>query len=319
MRVLKCLKAWCGRPSLEQQCDAPPIRMPDLGDRAVFIIGFARSGTTILQNILNASADFFLFGEPNFHCDPGTHDFGARYNAMHRAWRNQPTKSSFCPPVILGDAAWWMYLTRLADMHRFVGAKIVINPTDGQTGIDALFVFHCQNFYRARTIFAFRNPRSALFSIQGLSRLQGCEEASVDLILGSYVRVIGLYIHMLRTQPHVCAVFHEEGPTAILDRVADFTGEATLRTFRPYYDSTRVRNYCDARLSPIPLRRLALVEDLYLELRKAVAEGPELVQLDQNDGHLEHAHFTKLGHLASRVDTIAAAFDAPSATWPTIK
>ncbi len=78
---------------------------PVLRGSNLFVLGCARSGTTILQNALNDSDQVFLFGEPDFHTDPGTPDFARRYNAMHRSWSNHATKSTFCPPVFDRDAA----------------------------------------------------------------------------------------------------------------------------------------------------------------------------------------------------------------------
>ena len=57
--------------------------------QGLFVLGAARSGTTVLQNALNDSREIFLFGEPSFHDDMGTADFATRYNYMHRAWGNQ--------------------------------------------------------------------------------------------------------------------------------------------------------------------------------------------------------------------------------------
>ena len=83
--------------SLEAVCNR-------LESQGLFIIGAARSGTTILQNALNDSRDIFLFGEPCFHADSGDADFASRYNTMHRSWGNQENKSSYCPPLFKSDA-----------------------------------------------------------------------------------------------------------------------------------------------------------------------------------------------------------------------
>src|SRR5215469_5290504 len=47
--------------------------------QGLFVIGAARSGTTVLQNALNDSRAIFLFGEPAFHDDAGGPDFASRY------------------------------------------------------------------------------------------------------------------------------------------------------------------------------------------------------------------------------------------------
>lgn len=87
---------WGDAECLERAGDLPAIEKQGL-----FVIGAARSGTTVMQNALNDSCEIFLFGEPVFHEDAGAPDFSLRYNAMHRAWGNQENKSSFCPPLSL--------------------------------------------------------------------------------------------------------------------------------------------------------------------------------------------------------------------------
>jgi hypothetical protein len=80
-------------PSPESKSPEQPLQLLSDADaacqriaiRGLFVIGAARTGTTILQNALNDSADVFLFGEPGFHRDPGSADFAVRYNSMHRA------------------------------------------------------------------------------------------------------------------------------------------------------------------------------------------------------------------------------------------
>lgn len=137
--------------------------------QSLFVIGAARTGTTILQNALNDADDIFLFGEPRFHQDSGSPDFATRYNGMHRAWENQENKSSHCPSLFETDASWWIYLARLADIYRYVGSKIVINPQHAVEESREVFDFQCRHFYAAHYIFTFRNPLDALMSTRGLA------------------------------------------------------------------------------------------------------------------------------------------------------
>jgi hypothetical protein len=107
------MRLW-GRPLRRQpsQVEALPATLPP--ERGLFVIGAARSGTTILQNALNHSPAIFLFGEPNLHLETGEGNFAARYNEMHRSWSNQKTKSTYCPPILSADGAAEDYLGRLS-------------------------------------------------------------------------------------------------------------------------------------------------------------------------------------------------------------
>ena len=272
-----------------------------IDSQGLFVLGAARSGTTVLQNALNDSRDIFLFGEPAFHDDPGKADFAARYNAMHRAWGNQETKSSFCPAFFGGDAPWSDYLRHLATLYRYVGSKIVINPEKSLANCQHVFDFHCRYFYRSHYIFTFRNPIDVLMSTRGLAELNGDVAASYETVLSSFVRVIALYIRMLRNLPSVHAVFHERIDETIF-RDLGLKLRVDLAHAASYYDSKRVRHYSLDDIPPDARESVRAVAELYEDLRKHALAGFGLVQLEQNSGHFDIAHYTPLGALQRRVD-----------------
>jgi hypothetical protein len=166
----------------KQTASLPAGKLAAIGPQGLFVIGAARSGTTVMQNALNDSRDIFLFGEPAFHEDSGTPDFAARYNDKHRTWGNQENKSSFCPRLFEDDAPWFVYLQHMATMYRYVGSKLVINPDDAQEACQAVFDFHCRHFYRARYVFTFRNPIDVLMSTRGLAELNGDTAAGYEVV-----------------------------------------------------------------------------------------------------------------------------------------
>src|ERR1700761_4854868 len=118
-----------------------------LSKQSLFIIGHARSGTTVLQNALNGSNDIYLFGEANFYLDDGAPDFRARYNKSHELNGNQPNKSTICPAAFEGDARWCDYLFHLSHLFRFVGEKIVMNPEHQPFHYAMLMDFMAARFY----------------------------------------------------------------------------------------------------------------------------------------------------------------------------
>src|ERR1700761_5973488 len=151
------MRLWARR-SIRPSTVIAPSPATLLPERGLFVIGAARTGTTILQNALNHAPAIFLFGEPNLHLETGEGNFAARYNAMHRGWGNQKTKSTFCPPVLPVDGPAEEYLNRLAQTYAWVGSKIVVNNRRDPDWIDRLLAYHCQRFYTARYIFTFRDP-----------------------------------------------------------------------------------------------------------------------------------------------------------------
>jgi Sulfotransferase family len=311
----RLFKSLLGRRSQRPQVVSGPLgdtsfpgaakSMLAIEGKGLFVIGAARSGTTVMQNALNDSREIFLFGEPVFHKDPGTPDFASRYNAMHRAWGNQENKSSFCPPLFAADASWQDYLCKLAAMHRHVGSKIVINPEHASADCETIFSFHCRHFYQSHYIFTFRNPVDVLMSTRGLAELNGDMAASYEAVLKSFVSVVALYIRMLRNLPHVTAVFHEQIGAATFVELGSWL-DVDLASSAHYYDGERVRHYTMEQI-PEHARGLAsTVFDIYENLRDHAVHGFRLAQLEQNSGHFDIKHFTPLGALHRRVEQVLA-------------
>jgi hypothetical protein len=297
-----------GTPQEQEQSkpSEQPLPMVSLDKQGLFVIGAARSGTTVFQNALNSSPEIFLLGEPVLQKDPGTPDFAARYNAMHRSWGNQENKSSFCPPLLAGDGTWQDYLTQLATLYRYVGSKIVVNPEHARQTCQELFEFHCRHFYRSHYVFTFRNPIDVLMSTRGLAELQGNRAESYEVVLRSFLHVIALYIRFLRNLPNVTAVFHENIDKELFQRTGEWLG-ADLADAPQYYDEARVRHYTLEQV-PEHSRELAInVIEIYQDLRGQNSDGIRLVQLEQNSNHILATHFTPLGALHKRIEQILGA------------
>ena len=69
----------------------------DLEDRSIFIVGCARSGTTILWKALNCSDDIFLLSETNPYRNGWKANFVDTYNYKHERLGNQKQKSLYLP------------------------------------------------------------------------------------------------------------------------------------------------------------------------------------------------------------------------------
>lgn len=288
----------------------PPSTLPaGIATQGLFIIGAARTGTTILQNALNDSTDIFLLGEPALHRDPGSADFATRYNAKHRAWNNQETKSSYCPRLFEADACWQAYLARLAELYRYVGSKIVITPGRAGEEAERVLAFQSRYFYQSHYVFTFRNPLDVLMSTRGLAEYNGGWVAGYTDVMKGFFEVVALFIRSLRNLPHVHVVFHEAVDAEVFGRLEQALG-IPLSNAASYYDNRKVRHYT---LDAVPESHRTLVADaitLYEDFRRAALAGFDLIQIEQNDGHLHPDHFTVLGRLSWRVTRFLAGIDA---------
>lgn len=284
-----------------------------LSEQGLFIIGSARSGTTILQSALNESGDVFLFGEPDFHTDPGTDDFGQRYNAMHRLYLNQETKSSFCPRFFRDDASWANYFLHLTRLYKYVGAKIVLAPK-AEPHIERLFDFHSRYFYRSRYIFTFRKPLDVVVSLKSLSEYTATTRAEFKdremseyrTALIIYVRILRLFIRMKRNFPFVYAAFHEDMPGRFFEDLQDEVGVDLTRAAR-YYSDAKVRRYDISRIPDEFHGVIADITDMYEVLRREAQSGFELAQIEQNDNNIIEARWAPLGHTMRKSDLVLEA------------
>jgi hypothetical protein len=275
--------------------------------RGLFVIGGPRSGTTILQNALNDSGDVFLFGEPDFHADPGTPDFGRRYNDMHRAWSNQPTKSTFCPAVIEGDGPWWKYFDKLSEEYKFVGSKVVLNPSTFLHDPHQVLNFYAREFYGSHFIFTFRNPLQVLNSTHDLQEMTGGDATPFDMAMGSYVATVSLCIMMLRNFPRVHVVFHDNMTRRTFSKLEKWL-EIRLPRARDYYDQKKVRAYDVASVLSAHGEKAQMMLDLYRDFREAATKGFDLIQIGQNNANPSETHLTPIGKLARRCELISTSF-----------
>jgi hypothetical protein len=274
----------------------------------LFVMGSPRSGTTILQNALNDSPDVFLFGEADFHADPDTPDFARRYNEMHRLWRNQATKSTFCPTLFDGDARWSDYLARLAQHYRLVGSKIVFNPSTFLHDPEQVLNFYSREFYSSHFIFTFRNPLQMAQSAREFQLMTGGEVTPFDMLMSSYIAVVSLCIVMLRNLPHVHIVFHDNMSRRVFGDLGRKLG-VRLSGARRYYDRGRVREYDPTPMLEAHGEKARLALDLYRDFREAAIHGFDLVQIEQNSGDITPNHLTPLGQLARRCETISEGLE----------
>jgi hypothetical protein len=135
--------------------------------KSLFIVGCARSGTTILLDIFNTVPDVYLFGEANFALNFHVQDFPEWYNLMHFEHGMARLKGTHAP--YLGARALHEYLPLLSERYRFVGDKIAFGPHglyNGASHQENVLQFHERFFFGSPHVFIFRHPRHVLRSMQ---------------------------------------------------------------------------------------------------------------------------------------------------------
>lgn len=211
--------------------------------QGLFVIGPARSGTTILLNALNASPEIFLFGEACFFRRGDERDFARWYNHMHQSYGNHETKSARCPVVYGEQAGWQEYVQWLGKRYELVGEKIALGPSHLGWDTEALLEFQEARFYGSRYVFTFRNPASAARSA---TKLVGIDD--VIVFLEGIVSTIVLYLRMVRTMPRVTAISLERVDETTFEKLSDFLG-VDVRGGVHYYDRGAQSSHDDVPIS----------------------------------------------------------------------
>ena len=279
-------------PSPAREIDyAAPFGRP-----ALFVVGAARSGTTVLQNALNSSPEVFLLGEANLYRRPLLENFVRSYNEMHRSFGNQATKSTYCPP--LADAPDWpSVLQALARHYRYVGDKIAFGPENYRTAGD--FVdFHLRMFYESWYIFTFRRPDEVTRSMMAMFPATDFAECC-----RIYLETVRTYVFMRRICKRVIGLDYHQLDAARfreLGRVLDVDLRHAHRYFRREATTPRDCTFAGAKAD--------IVERMNTVFHSLV-DCDHLDQLEQKRHPSGTGVVSVLGAIEHRIDEIEALLE----------
>ena len=185
----------------------------------ILILGHGRSGTTVLMNALNTCTDTFLLGEAHLYRTGDQPYFRDRYNAMHRAFGNQPTKSTYAPVLdgVPAHVDGETYTNALAERVEWVGEKIVLGPESSGHSFERLQAY-LERAWNWKMVWALRQPRAIIASC--VRRWQG----DIDEWGAAVARTMLLFIHTSRILPHVNVVVHEQITATTFDTLGEILG-----------------------------------------------------------------------------------------------
>jgi hypothetical protein len=168
-----------------------------LEKKGLFVIGSARSGTTILANCLNACRQVYLLEEPCLFVDYALPDFSARFNARHREYENTFAKGAFVPAAMPGDEdCAFALLRRLARDRTFVGEKVAIGPKPNTLPDDwqpRILHFYSRFFFPSAYILTVRRPGETAWSMSKMfpqaeaRSLLECWLQTLDVMIDVYL------------------------------------------------------------------------------------------------------------------------------------
>jgi hypothetical protein len=196
--------------------------LEDLSSKGLFIVGNARSGTSIFAGCLNLSNDIYLLLEANVHVSFNEDGFIERYNAMHLSFKNDRKKGTYIPQAISSENGALPVLLRMAKRHRYVGEKIAFGPHGlygGQTFQDVFFEFHCRYFYYSTYFLIIRNPSESVWSMSKLF-----PDKDIEYLFESWLRTINILIDCYQTFPNCYFLFSESFCSDTIKKIGQILG-----------------------------------------------------------------------------------------------
>jgi len=159
-----------------------------LSASGVFVVGHARTGTTVMTRALNTSPDIFVLEEANLHYSSDQDEFADWFNAMHCSFSNPPAKGCRIAPHA-GNG--FEVLVQLSRDYRFVGDKMAFRDESLGYSFDQSYAFQAKWFLKSAYICTLRDPIQTL-----ASNLEMFEDASLAIYVRSYIRAL---IHLMDT------------------------------------------------------------------------------------------------------------------------
>ena len=187
--------------------------------QGLFVIGSARSGTTLVAKVLNLSAEVFLLEEGFFYRDGNNPCFCSLFNQRHVDYGHTKAKGLYVPKFHGRDHTAWELLVYLARYYRYVGEKVAMGPWIDWDG--PLLEFHAAHFFFSRYVLTLRRPEETVWSMWKHYRKDGDPPWHY---LRCYLAAFRVVLEFLAVFPHTWVVLHERLSREHLERLAEELG-----------------------------------------------------------------------------------------------
>ena len=241
------------------------------------MLGPARSGTTILAQIVNANDKAFLTTEANFYLASAYPHFRDWYNDQHRAFDNQVSKSSYAPNFAYpGQEEWWHWLLGAAGYFELVGDKMAFS-SEYLFDSSQFMSFFESRFYNSKYIFTFRDPVQTILSAAALSWVK---EPVAPMI--AWASVVKMWADFIRVFPQTMTILHSELDESKIAEIGSFLGLDLSESARLLDDrERRVHKPEDFELGAFAARVAPLLQMIFSEIKATVEMKRVLLQSDQ--------------------------------------
>jgi hypothetical protein len=179
-----------------------------LDKAGLFIVGSARSGTSILCDCLNLSPEIFLLGEANLYINHDLENFVVFFNNQHIQFKNRKSKGTFVPLARESEKGAFNFLQRMKKNFRFVGEKIAFGPQGKINNLsiqEVFFDFHSRYFYFSNYILILRRPTEVVLSMSKMF-----PEVSINSLFDCWLRTIQVQIDVFQSFPNAYVIFFQD-------------------------------------------------------------------------------------------------------------
>jgi hypothetical protein len=241
-----------------------------VAEHGLFIVGNARSGTSILLDCFNLSPEVFLFGEANLYIRHLCEDFAEEFNRLHVGFKNRRGKGTYVPPSPLPESGGVAALRRMALHHRYVGEKVTFGPhgtINGQSHQEAFFAFQARWFYASKYFLILRTPAECVWSMKKVF-----PDRHPSALYESWLRTLEIQLDLLHTFPNVYLIFFDNLSAETFPRINALLG-TQIEPGPGILREDRQRSRLDGGRLPPELSAFQQFNDLcvqlYLEMKEA--------------------------------------------------
>jgi hypothetical protein len=174
-------------------------------NRGLFIVGHARSGTSVLVDALNTSNDIYCLTESFFYSNLATNNMGRHFNAIQRRNGVPKFKSTYAPDF--GDS--WSILGHLARTHKLVGEKLAFRLDSLGYDMNNFFDYSNKYFPASHYVCVVRDPLYVIASNIDMFSSGIADEKSLLDTITSQLETYSLIVSLATTLPNVYLLQHE--------------------------------------------------------------------------------------------------------------
>lgn len=211
-----------GSRAQDLECEIQRCR--SIQNRSIFVVGYARSGTTITAEILNTNRDVYILGEANFFAKNDCERFRDWYNEQHVRFNNQTTKTCYAPNFLPeGAHTWWQWLGEACTLHTFVGDKMALSYEQFKnTPPEDIRGFFEARFYTSKYIFLIRNPIQTILSSTKILNIKNDAEVTQQIV--GWLTYLKMWCDWIRTFPNTITLVTDVLDGNHVRAISDFTG-----------------------------------------------------------------------------------------------